>query len=329
MTTRSHIVLIVVIVSIAVCLVLCCNGPVTESLVLDIRDSRENCRLLGIVNGKPPDTDAIARILKDFSNPSYPQSSGWSISAYSNYERGGYLSIPLEPMIIRSQTPILEDQDTWECVANLVTRLKPEIVIGHLRNASSGCAFLADPHPFEMKYKTRTYLFSHNGGVWGKDLDYLKNHLITADMLPKSCPDNPIDSEFLFIYLMQLIEQNDGDVWNAIYNWAFTLTDTFLNDWNALNIMLTDGNIIWTVRISYKPNRFPLQYVQLPESSGFAISTQALGPGWTPMNNFTVAKFRAGHPIYMESIPHPKITELQIPHLITHPESLQNLEPEQ
>ena len=295
----------------------------------DRRDRQENCRLLGIVDRVPPDTDAIATILKSFAFPSYPQDSGWSLSAYSNYETGGLLGVPGEPMIIRSQVPIIQDRNTWNAVTNLVTRLEPELIIGHLRNASSGCSFIADPHPFKADYDGRTYLFCHNGGVWDKDLEIIRTQLIKGDTEPQNCPGSPIDSEILFIYLMELIEFHNGDVWRAVYDWSVTLTSKLYRDWNALNILLTDGEIIWAVRISYKSDRFFLRYQSLPDKEGWAISTQDLGPGWTHLPNYSVSEFRAGHLVYTETIPFPIITEVDENFPVMNPEPIKFFKPEQ
>lgn len=302
--------------------------PHRENMSVDIRDTRENCRLLGIVSPIPPDIDAITTVLKGFSHPSYPQSSGWSLAAYSNYESGGYLGIPNRPMIIRTQTPILNDRHTWNTVSNLVTRLEPEVIIGHLRNASSGCSHIADPHPFEREYNGRYYLMIHNGGIWGKDLDYLKEFLIEGDQLPENCPDTPIDSEYLFIYLMELVKQNGGDAWSALYEWGSTLTNTITDDWNALNIVLTDGHIIWALRLSYRSDRFSLNYLPIADERGYAISTQALGPGWTPLPNFSLAEFRAGFLPYIEEIPRPGLGTYQAPYTVTNPFALKFQKPE-
>ncbi|HPQ39192.1 MAG TPA: class II glutamine amidotransferase [bacterium] len=305
------------------------TSPTPTTAITDIRDSRENCRLLGIVTSNPPDTDAIATILKGFRTPSYPQDSGWSLAAYSNIETGGKLGIPYQPMIIRTQTPILNDLHTWEIVANLVTRLEPGVVLGHLRNASSGCSEIADPHPFQREYNGRFYLMIHNGGIWGKDLDYLTKYLITGDDYPQNCPGSPIDSEYLFIYLMQLIQENGGDPWRALYDWASTLTDTVTNDWNALNIVLSDGEIIWALRLSYRSDRFSLNYSTLPNQKGYAVSTEALGPGWSPLPNFSLAEFRAGFLPFIVDIPRPFLNDFDAPYTIANPNPLDFSKPEQ
>lgn len=295
---------------------------------VDLRDIRENCRLLSIVSASPPNLDAMATALKGFCRPTYPQNSGWSLAAYSDFEEGGLLGVSGEPMIIRTQRPILYDTEMWNSATDLILRLEPTLVMGHLRNASSGCSYIADPHPFVREYDGRTFLLIHNGGVWDKDLDYLVDHLIYTDDTPRNCPGDPIDSEYLFIYLMQLIEEFQGDVWPAFSTWAHTLTDQLGDDWNALNIVLTDGHLIWAARISYRSTRFSLHYAEFANRNGFGVSTQKLGPEWIPLPNYTIAEFNPGHPIYYEELPHPVVSGLDRPYPITMPTKLTYAKPE-
>ncbi|MBN1297900.1 class II glutamine amidotransferase [bacterium] len=293
----------------------------------DIREVRENCRLLGVVNHPQPDVDVITTLLKGFRSPSYPQDSGWSLAAYSNYETGGYLGIPNRPMIVRSQVPILDDHRIWNSVSELIVRLEPEIVIGHLRNASSGCMHIADPHPFEQEYLGKHYLMIHNGGIWGKDLEYLTGTLMTSNAEPVNCPGDPIDSEYVFLYLMERVKAHDGDTWSAIHEWASTLAQSMTRDWNAMNIIFTDGHILWAVRMSYRSDRFTLQYKPVANSTGYAVSTQALGPGWTPLPNFCLAEFRAGHPAFLYDIPHQELDFYLRPNPVMNPDTLTVFKP--
>ncbi|MBN1880099.1 class II glutamine amidotransferase [bacterium] len=296
------------------------RSPVTHST--DERDLRENCRLLGITSTIHPFGKDLFDVLTSFGQPSFPQNNGWSLSIYSDITRGGLLAVPGEPMIIRSQIPSTQDIDLFQNAAKLVAQLNPSILIGHLRNASSGCSGIADPHPFEMEFGNRHYLMIHNGGVWGKDLDYIVDHLISGRNQPRSCPETPIDSEYLFIYLMELIEKHNGDVWNALYEWATTLINTLDSDWNALNIVLTDGDMLWGVRISYRTDRFSLHYKVSGDSEFSAISTQALNPDWIPMKNYSLIELRSGYPAYLEDLPYPVIGDDRQPYTLKFPYTL-------
>lgn len=288
----------------------------------DQRDLRENCRLLGIIGRPYADPLYLEDSLIEFGKPSYPQHNGWSLSLFSDITQGGYLAVPGKPMIIRSPISSTQDFNLFETTASLVIRLRPTIVIGHLRNASSGCTVVGDPHPFEWEYEGRTFLMIHNGGVWGKDLDYIRENLISGRTIPSSCPETPIDSEYLFIYLMELIEEMDGDIWGALHEWATTLISALEDDWNALNILLTDGEILWGVRISYHPDRFLLHY-QIPQDySGGAISTEALGLGWTRLFNYSLIEMRAGYPALIERLPHPIVDNQILPHKLKLPFAL-------
>ncbi len=295
---------------------------------VDPRDLRENCRLLGIVSKLPPNQSSIFEILQTFGLPSYPQNNGWSLACYSDISKGGLLAVPGEPMIIRSQIPAAQDVDLFQAASTLMLRLKPSLLLGHLRNASSGCQHIADPHPFSMEFDNKQFLMIHNGGIWGKDLDYLIDYLISGQTLPKSCPGSPIDSEYLFIYLMELIEKNNGEVWISLRQWAETLIEVLGDEWNALNILVTDGEILWGVRMSYRQDRFTLHYSTSPDYELSSVSTQALDSNWLHLPNFSLFEMRAGHPVYIEMLPHPILNDYSIHHKVKPPNRLTHVKTE-
>ncbi len=274
------------------------NDPVNP----DERDFRENCRLLGIVARRSTPPDQIFDILSKFKRPSSPQRNGWSLSTYSNYSHGGLLSVPGEPMIIRSERDVYDDQDIYTAVSQLMVRIRPCLMIGHLRNSSSGCTDVADPHPFHRILHGTHYLMIHNGGVWGEDLKVLSDELVGNYGQPVNCPDMPIDSEYLFLYLMKLIDQTGLDPMSACESWALSLLTHFSDEWNALNILFTDGESIYGARISYQMSSFFLYYSELDGMAGYAISTQSLGHGWTMIPNMTTFRFHAGEPATIRKI---------------------------
>jgi predicted glutamine amidotransferase len=296
---------IVLLVSIILGLSLRMNQKNQTAGVIPEREARENCRLLGIITRLPVPLSYIGNILDQFKSPRYPQMSGWSLAAFSDITSGGKLSMPGYPMIIRSEMEVGEDESVYDSVTQLVLRLKPNVVIGHLRNASSGCTDVADPHPFQKEINGKQFLFIHNGGVWGQDLEVLVNDLLKGEAIPLSCPETPIDSEYLFLYLLKIMQDEAPDPYYACQIWARSLLAHLTNQWNGLNIILTDGETLWGVRCSYQSSSFLLHYNELGESTAFSISTEALDYGWTLMRNNTVIELKPGFHPRIEQIPEP------------------------
>jgi predicted glutamine amidotransferase len=263
------------------------NTP-SETLVL----SPENCRLFGAVSESFDDMARIAVLLDRFSHPSLEQDSGWSLSCYSDFSLKGVLSIPGYPMVIRSHVPIIDDAAMFLACTELITRMEPQVILGHLRSSTSGCAFTADPHPFVRKLNGKWYAFSHNGAVWDADLATLIS-LVGSWGEPENCPGIPIDSEYLFLYLLKTIDESVYDELDAITESVSTLRGAFGEDWNAINFTLTDGYTLWGVRCRREDDRFRLHYHALDlEHSGYVIATDRLSPNAILMNNHSVIELK-------------------------------------
>ena len=292
-TNRNYCLLLIQIV----CLIFlnACFHQRTIPTKPQISTERENCRLFGVVCNDGAPSDYLKKALKDFANPSLPQYSGWSIGYYSEYFNNGLLGIPGKPQIIRSAQEIEYDQEIFHSVSNLAIREFHNVIISHLRNASSGCINIADPHPFEFQVGEKTYLFAHNGGVWGNDLKMIVDDLLDDFSKPQTCPDTPIDSEYLALYLQKILTYEESHPFEACHIWLQTLLDHLHGDWNALNIILTDGIKIWTVRSSTTWHRFPLNYKRLPLSSGYMISTDG-DWDWIALDNHSVGEFSVRYP---------------------------------
>ena len=272
---------------------------------IDMRASRENCRLLGVICRSPSETSIFRELLWEFKQPRYSQHNGWSLSVFGDMTQGGLLSIPGKPMIVRSEINVEQDEAVFDTVTELVLRLRPNCLIGHLRNASSGCMNIADPHPFQRELKGRQYLFIHNGGIWGNDLETLMYDLLDGDRQPENCPGYVIDSELLFLYLLQIMERQDADPFSACKIWAKNLLSYSTDEWNSFNMILTDGENLWAVRCSYLDSSFLLNLHQYANGNAYAVSTEALGYGWQLIPNYSVIELHVGRPPRIESIPLP------------------------
>ncbi|MBN2056868.1 class II glutamine amidotransferase [bacterium] len=284
--------------TMAICLVLVALLPVVhgDSNVETARGP-ENCRLFGMITGVPGRVDEYQYYLDKFKLPTAPQNNGWSLSAYSEYHDGGYLGEPGKPMTIRSNVAIRQDQVIYNAAMKLITRLFPQVIIAHLRNASSGCNHIADPHPFSREFNGKEYLFIHNGGLWGRDLDLLIHNLVAGYAEPRTCPDSPIDSEYLFLFFLKIMEKTGWDEFQSLRLWTGVLRNSLVHhEWNAINAIVTDGDTLWAVRCLRDGYGFPLHFISTPGLHTYIVSTESMGAGWTSLWDPGIYQFRPGTP---------------------------------
>ncbi|MCF7797887.1 MAG: T9SS type A sorting domain-containing protein [Lentisphaeria bacterium] len=195
------------------------------------------------------------------SNP-----SGWGIVTYTPFgidvyrgNRAANISAPKK--LWRYCEDILEIDDA-----------QVTLIMGHIRNASSGCTTVPDPHPYVWEKGTngapKTYTFAHNGGLPSKQ--WLVNLIgyewlfdnggletfngvdgcggIWWDEFDPHALDNVVDSEIYFKWIMKNIQENGYDVLKGIH--AALSNSTFKNSTNQsnLNFTFSDGDAIWAYR---------------------------------------------------------------------------------
>jgi predicted glutamine amidotransferase len=175
-------------------------------------------------------------------NLGHQYDDGWSISLYKDGKGA----------VFRGHTAANLDAEFPEVVRR-VTDVKPNLVMAHLRKASSGCLEgVPNPHPFKHSLKNKEFLFAHNGGMPKKLLMELIGADYLADHLPKACTYDPphswIDSELYFIYLLKKIDENKGDVYLGLREGLRTLYQNLPKDRRYLNFLLTDGQRVWAFR---------------------------------------------------------------------------------
>lgn len=256
----------------------------------------ENCRLFGVATLSPQTYQDYDDYLMKFQYPTQHQYSGWSLGFYSEYYAGGMLSIPGMPMVIRSHLPVIYDRAMFRSIHDLAIRMRPQVLLAHQRNASSGCVEVADPHPFMRSFNGKWYLFQHNGGVWGRDLEILINSLVANYATPENCPDTPIDSEYLFLFFLKIMAKTGWDEFNSLQLWAGILQRYLVNrNWNACNIIVTEGLNLWAVKLRRNQSGFELTYHRGPQARTYVVSTEALGEDWYPLFNDSVYYFKPGH----------------------------------
>jgi len=169
-------------------------------------------------------------------------SDGWSVSFYK-----GSTSL-----VSRSAKPSHDDIKFDEAV-EYVSNTKPNIVIGHLRRASSGCREgVPNPHPFQRFKDGKNWLFGHNGGMKKELLIELIGEEYLKENPPLTCteeaPDSWVDSELYFIFLLKHIEEAKGHIRNGLKSALNELYERIDNDHQYFNFFLTDGKDVWAFR---------------------------------------------------------------------------------
>ena len=169
-------------------------------------------------------------------------SDGWSVGFYDGADE----------IIIRGDEASSFNQEFDDAVRYSGV-LQPDIVMAHLRRASSGCVDgVPNPHPFKIKYNNRNWLFGHNGGMRKQVLIDLIGEDFLEQFPPSVCTYDPpaswIDSELYFILVMKSIKEADDDVEAGILSTLRKLYSVLPKNRRYLNFFLSDGQSVWVFR---------------------------------------------------------------------------------
>jgi len=167
---------------------------------------------------------------------------GWSISFYKG----------TTALVARSEKSSSQDEKFDQAV-DYAAKTQANIVIGHLRQASSGCnGDTPDPYPFQLFHNGRNWLFGHNGGIDKQLLMSLIGEEYLKQNSPQICVSNPpdswIDSELYFIYLVKKIDEADSNVRKGLMNAVEELLAHTKDKPQSLNFFLADGKEVWAFR---------------------------------------------------------------------------------
>lgn len=210
------------------------------------------CELFGMSCQKPDDAKYSLSALRDRSN--YNE-DGWGIASY---DRDGRAVIEREPI-----QAILSER-----YAALSQSTRSTIILGHIRDATTGGRRTENCHPFIQRAFDRDWVFAHNGIV-----DGFNQH-------PDAKGDT--DSEQVFCELMddvRLYVRNR--TWRGIYPGVKKGVQNILRNYSRdidLNFILSDGVALYV--FSHYPWK-PCYYS--PRKKGYG-------------NAFVVSTFRPDHP---------------------------------
>lgn len=207
--------------------------------------SGEACRFWVVV-GENIDhkyvTDQLIREPNSLKKLGETYRDGWSVGFYDQGDE----------VVIRGQGSSSDDHKFDDAVRYIAV-LEPEIIMGHLRRASSGCVQgVSNPHPFRIKYNNKTWLFGHNGGIKKEILiDLIGSSFLKAHP-PSVCNDHPpdswIDSELYFMLIMKTIKEHDDVTEDGITAALNKLYGKIPEPDRYLNFFLSDGKTVWALR---------------------------------------------------------------------------------
>jgi len=237
-----------------------------------------NCRFWGAI-GDRLDSDFLVDQLisqpQSLENLSSSNQHGWGLIYFAGESTA--------PTIHRGLHAAYEDP-LYEVSVQHAGDDSSRIVIGHVRNCTSGLCDIPNPHPFHRFKNGRHWFMGHNGSI---DKEVLLD-LIRPDYLASNPPENGegvdewIDSELYFLYILQSLEDHDwqlGPALGEVVQWLRLKTP---GDIEQLNFVMTDGQTLWAYR-----EGISLYYRYEPGLSGFgAVASKYPGAEqgpWTEM----------------------------------------------
>lgn len=181
----------------------------------------------------------------------YNNRDGWAMTSYF------FSQELLEFRTIRSDEEAFSDNNYYEETATLLNESQVPLLIGHLRQTSSGATNIENPHPFiYTTVNGVNFSFAHNGDVGKQEV----RELIGDDWLTLHPPqtygagawngsgwENVVDSELFFFWIMKNIEETES-VLEGIQQALIVLEDQ--QPFQLKNFLLSDGTDLYAYRRS-------------------------------------------------------------------------------
>lgn len=181
----------------------------------------------------------------------YNNRDGWAMVSYP------VIDSDITIQAVRSELEAYEDESYYEQTDQLLDYDNVPILMGHLRQSTSGADDIPNPHPFIYEDSAGVkYSFSHNGDM---DKDMLRS-LIGDDWLTEHPPqtygggpwdgggwDEVVDSELFLFFIVKNIEET-GSVVNGIKH-AMQELETEMS-FDIKNFLMSDGVNLYAYRSS-------------------------------------------------------------------------------
>ena len=271
--------------------------PSLSSDIVSGRAGQHNCRLYAAISSSIPDSVIYHDLV------SFPQSlkvlsrlfyiDGWGIAYYPGSVPG----------VERSPFRAYSDP-RFDSVAVRADTANCSVVLAHIRLCTVGCCCpgcytVRDPHPYIRNKNGRYWAFAHNGTIeksvlWSLiDDDYLSQNPPNGSGLPECDPTDTsliVDSELLFILLMEHIEASNWGVLSGLTNALTQLI--YADSASQANFVLSDGRDLWAFR---KGNTLFCLYDSLNGYSAVASDfTTYYQENWQTVHDYELIHIAAG-----------------------------------
>ena len=181
----------------------------------------------------------------------YNNRDGWAMTSY-------YMGQDIiETQTVRSEIEAYTDANYYDGTSSLLNENQVPILLGHLRQTSSGANDIENPHPFIYTNDSGVHFsFGHNGDVGKQEV----RELIGDDWLTLHPPqtygggpwdgsgwDNVVDSELFFFWIIKNIEDS-GSVLEGIREALIILEEQ--QPFQLKNFLFSDGTDLYAYRRS-------------------------------------------------------------------------------
>jgi predicted glutamine amidotransferase len=206
------------------------------------------CKLFGVIANQAVDVEYSLQRFRQYARDNY---DGWGIGWYQNGSG----------KVFKEGISALDEESNYLILSRTV---KSRIIISHVRDKGKGApASEVNAHPFIH----RNWIFAHNGLV---DREWLWSHL--RDDGRKEVKGGT-DSEVYFLWILQNIEEHEGDVAEALRKAA---RHAAAKTYRGLNFLLSDGTCLYALRYSQsETDKYTL----------FVLDSGATEPGPLLMNS--------------------------------------------
>ena len=181
----------------------------------------------------------------------YNNRDGWAMTSYSVSQD------ILEFQTVRSDVEAFSDDNYYDDASTLLNETQVPILMGHLRQTSSGANNIENPHPFMYTSDSGVkFSFGHNGDVNKEAV----RELIGDDWLALHPPqtygggawdgsgwENVVDSELFFFWIIKNIEES-GSVLDGIQQALVALEEQ--QPFRLKNFLFSDGSDLYAYRRS-------------------------------------------------------------------------------
>jgi predicted glutamine amidotransferase len=264
--------------------------PASARPTLPLEERTDNCWMWGATSRDadvPLPIDEIRWQLFEGDSPTVREQGagdpdGWSLSWWPVGAT--------EATVHRSPLPANEDE-AYADVVDELDAATPHLALSHLRNTSSGCTpDDGNPHPFIRDFEGGRLALMHNGTVTKSWLEELIGEGYLAANPPLTCPDDPVDSEMILIFLIQRIERRCPGVTidEALFDAATELASGHRG--SGANLLITDGTTLWALRLNDSSSDTSKPLHHRVDETGCWLAKNPLNgdEDWTWMENHTL-----------------------------------------